>query len=253
LGQTLIVGWDKDAGKLGATVIEYLNKKIKSNSFCEIEPVDFFSLAGVTIEKDVAQFPDGKFYCGQRSDLVIFKGSEPEQQRYRFLNAILDFALSYCKIKHIYTINGTISSIAHTNSRKILAVFNKTELQKELQGYSVENMTWQGTPAISSFLLWVAGRKGIPGISLWTQIPFYLAAGEDFQAIKQTLLFLSKRFNLEMDLIELDEQLTKQNTKLVELRQEDSEINGLIEALENGHSLSEEEQLKLIKGVSEFL
>jgi hypothetical protein len=161
---SLIVGWDKDAGKLSAAVIEYLNKKIKSSSFCEIEPVDFFSLAGITIEKDIAQFPDGKFYCGQRNDLLIFKGSEPEQQRYIFLNAILDFAQHYCKIKYLYTINGTISSIPHTNSRKILAVFNQQQFQEESQGYGLENMTWKGTPAISSFLLWkkrYTGRQSL--------------------------------------------------------------------------------------------
>ncbi|MFQ6035078.1 MAG: PAC2 family protein [Sedimentisphaerales bacterium] len=250
---SLIVAWDKDAGQLSPRVIDYLNKKINSRSFCEIEPVDFFSLAGVTIEKDIAQFPEGKFYCGQRSDLVIFKGSEPAFERYRFLNGICDLAQRRCKIKQLYTISGTISSIAHTEPRKIWAVFNQQQFQNQHRGFGLEDMTWEGKPAISSFLLWVAQRKGIPGVSLWTQIPFYLAAGEDFQAIKLTLSFLDRRFNLELDFKELDEQINKQNTKIEQLRQQDPEINRHIATLESGLSLSEEEQLELIKAVSEFL
>jgi len=284
---SLIVGWDKDAGQLSPTVIDYLNKKISpvrdsegkkesqrnqisngvnSRSFCEIEPADFFPLAGITIEKDIAQFPEGKFYCGplprlasgdagasQRNDLVIFKGTEPGFERYRFLNGICDLAQHHCKVKQLYTIGGTISSIAHTQPRKILAVYNQQELQNELRGYGLGDMTWEGKPAISSYLLWVAKRKGIPGVSLWTQIPFYLAAAEDFGAIKRTLWFLSKRFSLELDFKELDEQIAEQNTKIDQLRQEDSEINRYIGALENGLSLNEEEQLELIKAVSEFL
>ncbi len=250
---SLIVGWNKDAGQLSPRVIEYLNKKINGRSFCDIEPVDFFSLVGVAVEKDIAQFPEGKFYYCEKSDLVIFKGSEPEFERYRFLDAVSDLAQHHCRIKHLYTINSTISSIAHTNSRKIFAVFNKTEFQKELRGYDLEDMNWQGTPAISSYLLWVAQRKDIPGVSLWTQIPFYLAAGEDFQAIKQTLSFLDNRFNLELDLKDMDEQTQSQNAKIDQLRQEDTEINRCIGALESGLSLSEEEQLGLIKAVSEFL
>ena len=39
---SLIVGWGQDSGKLSPKVIEYLNRKIKSKSFCEIEPVGFF-------------------------------------------------------------------------------------------------------------------------------------------------------------------------------------------------------------------
>lgn len=252
---SLIVSWNRDAGQLSPRVIEYLNKKINSKSFCEIEPMDFFSLAGVAVERDEAQFPRGKFYCGERSDLVIFKANEPEFERYRFLNAVLDLAQHYCSVKHLYTIGGTISPIAHTDTRKILAVYNKKEFQEELQGQgeALEDMNWQGTPAISSYLLWVANRKDISGVSLWAQIPFYLAASEDFQAIKQTLSFLDKRFNLELDLRELDEQTQSQNAKIDQLRQQDSEVNRCIGALESGLSLSEEEQLSLIKAVSEFL
>ena len=39
---SLVVGWQEDAGKLGPKVIDYLNKHIRSKSFCEIEPVKFF-------------------------------------------------------------------------------------------------------------------------------------------------------------------------------------------------------------------
>jgi len=250
---SLIVGWDKDAGQLSQKVIEYINKKIKSRSFCEVEPADFFSLAGVTIEKNMAQFPEVKFYCGQRNDLVVFQGGEPIFERYRFLNDISDLVQSYCKIKNLYTISGTISSIAHTDSRKILAVYNQQEFQNQLAGFGLEDMSWEGKPAISSFLLWVAKRKGIPGVSLWTQIPFYLAASEDFQAIKLTLSFLNQRFNLELDFKNLDEQIDEQNKKIEQLRQEDPETNRHIATLESGLSLSEEEQFELIKSVNEIL
>jgi proteasome assembly chaperone (PAC2) family protein len=250
---SLIVGWDKDAGQLSSKVIKYLNEKINGRSFCEIEPVDFFSLAGVTIDADVAQFPRGKFYCGERKDIVIFKGSEPEFERYRFLERLSNLARCCLQVKHLYTISGTISSIAHTKTRKIWAVFNQHQFQKESRGLGLKDMTWQGTPAINSYLLWIAERKGIAGVSLWTQIPFYLAAGQDFQAAKRTLCFLNKRFNLELDFKNLDEQIQSQNDKINRLRQEDSEIDRCIEVLENGHSLNEAEQLELIKAVSEFL
>ena len=45
----LIVGWGEDAGKLSPKVINYLNSRLRSKSFCEIEPGCFFSLDGVAI------------------------------------------------------------------------------------------------------------------------------------------------------------------------------------------------------------
>jgi proteasome assembly chaperone (PAC2) family protein len=250
---SLIVGWEADSGKLSPRVIEYLNKKIKGRSFCEIEPEGFFSLAGVAIENNIAQFPESKFYYSQRNNLVIFKGNEPQIGRYRFLNAIADFAQSYCKIKDLYTISGTISPIAHTNPRRISAVFNQQAIQEKHRGYGLQDLNWEGPPAINSYLLWVAKNRGIPGVSLWPQIPFYLAAGEDFQAIKLILSFLDKKFNLDLDFAELNEKIRDQNIKIDRLRDEDSEIDKYIGMVESELSLSETEQMELTTKVTEAL
>lgn len=61
-------------------------------------------------------------------------------------------------------------------------------------------MTWEGPAAISSYLLWLAKRRGILGVSLLPEIPIYLATGEDPHAVKVTLSFLNRRFNLGLDL-----------------------------------------------------
>ncbi len=250
---SLIVGWDEDSGKLSPKVIEYLIKKIKFKSFCEIEPAGFFSLAGVAIENNIARFPESKFYYSQRNDLVIFKGSEPQIERYGFLNAITDFAQSYCKIKDLYTISGTISLIAHTNPRRISAVYNQEAIREKLRGHGLHDLNWEGPPAINSYLLWVAKNRGIPGASLWPQIPFYLAAGEDYQAVKLVLSFLDKKFGLKLDFGELNDKIRDQNIKIDRLRDEDSEINKYIGMLESELSLSEDEQMKLTIKVNEAL
>ncbi|MHC4640880.1 MAG: PAC2 family protein [Planctomycetota bacterium] len=250
---SLIVGWEQDSGKLSPKVIEYLNKKMNGKSFCEIEPTGFFSLAGVAIENNIALFPENKFYYCEKNNLVIFKGSEPHFERYKFLNAISDLAQHDFKIKEMYTISGTVSPTAHTNPRQISAVYNQREFQKSLRGYGLEDMNWEGPPAINSYLLWIAERRDIPGASLWPQIPFYLAAGEDFQAVKVILSFMEKRFNLDLDFTELDEEIKNQNTKIEMLREEDSEIDKYIGMLEGELSLSEAEQLELTMKVTELL
>ena len=249
----LIVGWQEDAGNLSPKVIEHVNRKIKAKSFCEIEPVAFFSLGGVEIENDTAQFPECKFYCSQRNDLVVFKGSEPQFERHEFLNVLSDLAQHYCRTKELYTINGTISSIAHTGPRAVLAVFNQQKFQRGLRSFGLQDMNWKGPPAISSYLLWIAKRRGIPGVSLWTEVPFYLAACEDFQAIKTTLSFLAQKFDLGSDFGELDEQIRQQNAKIARLREEEQSIDKYIGMLESGLSLSGEEQMELSQEVTEFL
>ena len=250
---SLIVGWQEDAGKVGPKVIDYPNKHIRGSTFCEIEPVTFFHLGGVAIDNDIAQFPVSKFYAGTRKDLVIFDSTEPPHERYRFLNSVLDVAEYYCMIKEFYTVSGTIAPIAHTSPRRLLAVFNHPEFQRRLRGYELEDMMWEGPPAINSFLLWLAQRRNIPGVSLWPEVAFYLAATQDLRAEKVVLSFFDRKFELSLDFTGLDSDIKEQNEKLAFLRREDPEIDKYIRTLELGISLNEEEQLRLAQRVTEFL
>ena len=126
---TLIVSWAEDAGRLGPTVVEYLIEKITASCFCEIEPVPFFSMGGITINNDVACFPEIKFNAGLHPDLIILKAAQPQFERYQFLNTLLDVAQHYCQTKQLLTLGGTIAPLAHTQPRRLLAVYNHRQFQ----------------------------------------------------------------------------------------------------------------------------
>jgi proteasome assembly chaperone (PAC2) family protein len=250
----LIVGWQtQDVGKLGSRVIDFLIEKVGGHEIAGMKPLGFFHFGGIRFKEDLVQVPEGKFWVCEKHNLLIFKSDEPEFEHYKFLNAVLDFAGDGGQAKELYTLNGTLSLIAHTQPRKILTVYNQSEIKEKLQNFGLIEMTWEGPPAISSYLLWVAKRRGIPGVSLWPEIPFYLATGEDLQAIKRILFFLNERFHLDLDSGELDNEIRDQNEKIAQLRRDDAEIDQLITQLESGLKLNEEEQLKLAQGVYEVL
>ncbi len=251
---SLIVGWQtQDVGKLGSKVIDFLKEKLAGREIAEIKPLGFFSFGGVRFKEDLVQVPESKFWICEKNNLLLFKSDEPEFGHYKFLNALLNFAERHLQVKELYTLNGTISLAPHTNPRRVLTVFNQPEIKNRLKNYELEDMTWEGPPAISSYLLWVARRRGISGVSLWPEIPFYLAPREDPQAIKITLSFLNRRFDLGLDLGGFDLEIKDQNEKIAQLRRENAEINQYINLLEKGHRLDEEEQLKLAQEVYELL
>lgn len=250
---SLIVGWLEDVGKVGPRVIEYLKTHISAKMFCEIEPEKFFPLDGVAVIDDVAQFPMSKFFVDGEDGLVLFESNQPLNERYKFLNDVLDVGQYYCKIKELYTIGGIISPIAHTSPRRLLSVFNQSEFHDQLRGFELEDMAWEGSPAINSFLLWAAQQRNIPGLSLWSEVAFYLAAVGDSKAAKSALSFFNRRFDLGLDFTALDSEIEAQDDKLATLRRENPEIDKYIRTLEVGLSLNEDEQLKLAQGVAEFL
>ena len=251
---SLIVGWQtQDIGKLGLEVIDFLIEKLGGKLIAEINPLGFFSFTGVRFKNDLVQAPESKFWTCEEGNLLILKSDEPGFEHYHFLNSILDFAEDQCGAKELYTLNGALSYVAHTHPCKVLTVFNKPEIKARLRDYELEDMNWEGPPAISSYLLWIAKRRGIPGVSLWPEIPFYLAAREDPQAIKLTLSFLNMRFNLGLNLERFDQEIEHQNAKIAQRRKEDAEIDKALSALERGQRLEEEEQLKLAREIYELL
>ena len=251
---SLIVGWqNRDVEKLSSKVIHFLSEKLGGQKIAGIKPAGFFPLGGATFKGNLIQILESEFWACEKSDILIFKSREPKYECYKFLTALLIFAQHHCQLKELYTISGTPSLAAHTAPRRILAVYNQPELQETLQDYGLEDMTWEGPPAMSSYLLWVAKREGILGVSLWPEIPFYLAAGEDLAAAKLTLSFFDRRFNLGLDLAEFDREVGNQNEEIAQLREENAEISEYINRLESGLSLNEEEQVKLAREAYEFL
>lgn len=251
---SLIVSWQThDVGEIGSKVIDFLNEKLGSQEIGEIKPLGFFPLGGAAFKDDLIQAPESKFWACEKNDLLLFKSDEPKYEQYKFLNLVLDLAEHRYKAKELYTVSGTVSPIAHTNPRQVLAVFNQPEFKEKLQGYGLTDMDYEGDPAISSYLLWVAQGRGLAGVSLWPQVPFYLASREDPEAIKLSLSFLDRRFKLGLDLRGFTLEVRKQNEKLARLREENPEINKSIQMLERGVPLTREEQMELAQEVYELL
>ena len=224
----------------------------------EIEPAEFFPLGGVVVEDNLIQFPESRFYLYPISDLIVLRSDPPSYEWHKFLDLILDIAQNHYHVKEVYTVGGMISLAAHTTPRQLLAVFNSSEFKQALSQYGLASELDYKTPpgqrpTLSSFLLWAARRRNIPGVNLWIPIPFYLLAAGDPSAQKKTIEFFNQRFGWRIDLSDLDEEIRQQNAKIAELRSRFPEIDQLITKLESNLSLSQEENEKLVKEVEEFL
>ncbi len=255
---SLVVCWRQDAGRIGSGIAEYLVSKLDGRLFGEIEPTSFFPLGGVTVEDDIAQFPQNKLYFCPGKELLVFCGDSPHTEWHRFLNAILDLAGYRCRINEIYTIGGMVSLSAHTIPRQVMGVVNSISMKQVLQQYAVDSSLDYETPetqrpTLSSYLLWIAKQRNISGASLWSPIPFYLTGTTDPEAWLKTLIFLDAKFNLGLDFTELDAEINNINERLAKARRDYPELNDYLNRLETNEGLTIEENEKLVKDIEEFL
>ncbi len=250
---SLVIGWTKDAGGVSGRAADYLIEASGGSSFCQIEPAGFFSVGGVTVEDDVAQFPESQFFYSQTSNLVTFRSDQPASRKYDFLNGILDLAQYNGKAEALYTINGIPALLPHTATRRVLGVYNDPVMQKKLRSFVSSGMTWQGVPHTSTYLLWLARSRGLPGAGLWIEVPFYLTDYEDLWAIKSAISLLGIILGQHWDLSNLDRLIDEEDEKFTQLRKDDRDIDAKIRNLEEGHSLDRQEQMELAEAVQNAL
>ena len=255
---TLLVTWVMDSRSLGASITDFLIKNLENYVFCEIEPVEFFTLSGVNIEDDFVQFPESRFYACPDEDLVLFKSTPPHHEWHTFLNLVLDVAQKYCNIGEVYTMGGMVSLAAHTSPRQFFSTSNSRSMKKALSQYLIARDTNYetppgGKPTLNSYMLWCAKQRSIPGANLWVPVPFYLLSSGDPVAQKKIIEFLNRKFSLNMDLSDIDNTIYRTNERINLLREEKPEINEYISKIESNARLTTEENEKLLKEVEQFL
>jgi predicted ATP-grasp superfamily ATP-dependent carboligase len=257
-GATLLVGWNDDGSKLGFMVIDFLCEMLPCIQFGEIEPDDFFPLNGVAVQDDVAQFPECTFFYCKEKRLILFRSSPPRIEWYKFLNTILDAVQDFCSVNEIYTVGSMVSFAAHTAPRGIIATANSSQMKGLLSDFNVNRgIDYESPPGqrptLSSYLMWVAKRRDIPGASLWVPVPFYLLSSEDPRGCKMLVDFLNKRLSLNTDSVMLDKEISAQDKKIRTIMREFPETRDYIERLKSNLGLSEEQSDKLVEIMDKYL
>jgi predicted ATP-grasp superfamily ATP-dependent carboligase len=251
---SLVVGWRGDSAKLGTGVVEYLRGKLQCREAGRIPLEPFFSFDGVNVENNLVRFPKNRLYAGAGERALLFVSDPPHYDWYDYLNALIDNAQQASGVGALFTLGCMVSMGSHTQPRKIFTVFNSQTAKKRFAAVRQErNIDYQTPPdqkpTLNSYLLWVARRRNIPGVSLWVPVPFYLATVGDRCAEKMIITFLNQRLNWQVDVSDLEREVRRQHAAIDKLRSDNREADDYLTRLECHRDLTEEENLKLMKAI----
>jgi len=254
---TLIIGWVEDASNLSIRTTDYLIRDLGCTEIGEILPQEFFPMAGVSVENDVAQFPRSKFYGSSRHNLIVLQSNIPRMEWHKFLNILLDVAQE-CGVREIYTLGAMVSVSAHTMPRQLITVMNSGTIKAELEPFNVTADTDYETPpgqkpTMSSYLIWLARKRGIDAVNLWVPIPYYLVPVDDPRACKRLIYFFNSKFDLGINFIPLDTEIAEQNRRIAGLFDKSPDLEAIVRRLETGEGLVGIESDKLAREILEYL
>ncbi len=250
----MLASWlTQDIGNVGTGVIHHLRETRTTEEIAELDPLGFFAFDGAIFKDDLIQIPQSKFEASPQDNLLLFWTDEPMYEKYQFLKTIIEFCRDDYQTQRLYSFNGNPSLLSHDQPRRVFVVCNREELLNQLPlEEQLEYMDWEGPPAMSTYLMWMAEKNDLEGITIWVEVPFYLSTVEDAKAIKSVLSLLEKLLQLDLKTEKLDDRIAQQETLLNELQEISPETKEAMDKISREELIEETEQINLTKKVYEY-
>lgn len=222
----MVAAWP-GIGNVSLLAINYLKERLKVEEFAEIEPYEFFDPSGVVVNSNIVEtprFPQSKFYfCtkkGAKHDIIFFLGeAQPSLRSYDFAQRIVEVAKKL-KVKRIFTCAAAVVRMPYAQTPKVWAVATHPSLVDELKQYDVEMKGDFIISGLNGLLLGVAKEKGLEGICLLGEVPFYAGRVENPRASLAVLQVLSQMLDVGVDTKELEKQAKESDSKMEQLAKE---------------------------------
>ncbi|MFA5572604.1 MAG: proteasome assembly chaperone family protein [Crenarchaeota archaeon] len=205
-------------GLVGKIALRYLIKTLKPKKIAYLYSPHFPYFVLVN-KKGNVRLLRGSFYYYQNTkgqDIILFTGDSQSQTiegQYEITDAMLSFSEKH-GVKTIATIGGYRME-PKEKPKVYIAATNQDILQKALDAGAT--LSTSGSPIVGTagLILGLAKFKRIEAICLLGETCGYLP---DPQAAKAVLEVLKDTFNFDLDLKDLDEEITKAETMVSKLQ-----------------------------------
>ena len=229
----MLVGWRQwaDAGSISSKLPEYLIEKTNARKIGEIHTDGYylFQIPGTHhLVRPFIKLEDGYrrefeeqrneiFYAGdEEQGLVIFLGDEPHMNVERYGRAFFGAAKSL-GVNRIVGFAGVYGAVPYDKDRQIHCIYSLPEMKTELDHYALSFSNYEGGSSIGSYLVHRAEAEAMPFLVFYGFVPAYdfsqsavspqgLRLDQDFKAWYDIMRRVNHMFNLNIDLLQLQQQ-----------------------------------------------
>jgi proteasome assembly chaperone (PAC2) family protein len=219
----LVAAWP-GMGNVGAIAAGYLVAKLGMQPVAELSSVDHFDVGGVQVSAGLiapSRLPRSVFYkwknpSGGR-DLIVFMGeAQPSAGAYGFAQAMLEKAAEM-GVERIVTFASMAASVHPAKPARVVGAATGETTAADLREAGVELLGDGQIGGLNGLLVGVGAARGIPGMVLMGEIPFFAAGMPNPKAARAVLSVFAVLAGVDIDLSELDAHAEKMEQALVQL------------------------------------
>lgn len=208
----LVAAWP-GMGNVAAIAANVLVHELGLKPLLAIGPAGFFDIAEIHVVRGLVEKPRmprailhrGTDPATGRILLVFTAEAQPTYNLWAYANGLLDKAAEH-GVERVVTFASMASTIHPTHTPKVHGAATTPELVQELERAGVHPVGGGQIGGLNGVLLGAASDRGLPGLCLLGEIPFYAANLPNPKASRAVLSVFSVMAGLDVSLAELDEQ-----------------------------------------------
>lgn len=239
-------GWN-DAGGAATFAAKFLAQRLAAHKFASLDPENFYNFTEqrpqVRLRKGEREiiWPANEFsYAkdpGLVQDVIVGLGVEPHLQWRTYINTILHI-IEECNVELVVTLGALLADVAYSRPMRLTGTASDPNLAQRLH---LNVSKYEGPTGIVGVLHDACRRRGIPAISIWANVPHYIAASPN---VKAALALVRRAFTLldfSSDLSDLERASSDFDRRVAKVLTSDPKIAEYVRRLEEREGDEDEE------------
>ncbi|MCE2451479.1 MAG: PAC2 family protein [Nitrospinae bacterium] len=233
-------GWN-DAAESATAAARYLIQHFQGKRVAQIQPDDFFQFAdqrptvklGESGERQITWPLNEFFYCqtpGLARDIIIGIGTEPHLKWKNFSRDVLAIGSRY-DARMIVTLGALLAGDLHTQPSRLMAIATDSSL---VEPSGVEITRYEGPTGIVGVIHTLMQDEGFPAISLWANVPHYIASLSNPKATCALLEKLSILGDFDISLEDFELAINQFDGQVERIIARDPRIAKYVEDIQKG-------------------
>jgi proteasome assembly chaperone (PAC2) family protein len=240
-------GWN-DAGEAASGVVNHLGIAWQATPIAAIDPEDFYDFQ---VNRPVIDIEDGHINrliwpttrislartepTGLPRDVVLVHGIEPNMAWRAFCDEIVS-GLTELGVELVIMLGALLAETAHTRPVPVSVGASNAQLLTET---GLGRVDYKGPTGIVGVLQHACAGAGIASVSLWAQVPHYVAQPPSPKATLALLRSVEDILDLPLPLADLQEEARAWERGVDELAQQDAEVAEYVRTLEEAKDATE--------------
>ena len=233
-------GWN-DFGGAAAAAIDHIARQWKASDLAEIRNERLFDFTverpkvRLEGEQRVIDWPRHRLRLasppGAERDFVLLSGPEPHLRWRTFTEAIADFMVEVGATLSI-TIAAQAGAVPHTRPLPVTLSASDSDFEGQF-GLRVPQSRYEGPTGIVGAFNVDQRQRGFRNASLWAQLPHYLSAGPNPNAISALVRLIDRGFGTDTSLARIERRIERFKEQVQQAITDSGEAESYIRMLES--------------------